>query len=252
MSKRLRQQDSRFCQFNDARRASHACEPCKRIKQKCGDLRPCPRCVRNGRQDACISDQGSDQIERPLPWGAHNSILFHTSRPFPIIKPKHQWACKTIYKIWAAGYQVHGLVKILDSLSPKLACASARALEMLQGSSNVKLNQLSHNMRIIGMSGNFDGNTESLERLAQEAEMWEAQTEYGFWQFVLDPATQERRGVFINSRFAEQCGFHKEEMLARLANYEAEVPRPDLDTLRVFLDDFNHLLDDSSHAPIER
>ena len=84
------------------------------------------------------------------------------------------------------------------------------------------------------------------------AEMWEAQREYGFWQFVLDPVTQERRSLFINSRFAEQCGFHKEEMLARLANYEAEVPRPEIDTLRIFLDDFNHLLDDSLDAPIER
>jgi hypothetical protein len=141
---------------------------------------------------------------------------------------------------------------MLDSLSPKLAYASAQALEMLQESSIAKFNQLSHAIKLIGMGGNFDGNSETLDRLACDAEMWEAQPEYGFWQFVLDPTTQERRGVFINSRFAEQCGFHKEEMLARLANYEAEVPRPELDTLRVFLDDFNHLLDDSSHAPIER
>jgi hypothetical protein len=179
-------------------------------------------------------------------------MLFQTSRPFPILKPKHQWACKTIYKIWAAGYQVHGLVKIFDSLSPKLANASARVLQTLQENSNSKTDQMSQTMKMIGMSGDISGNTESLDRLTHEAEMWESQTEYGFWQFVLDPTTQERRGVFINSRFAEQCGFHKEEMLARLANYEAEVPRPELDTLRFFLDDFNHLLDDSSQAPIER
>jgi hypothetical protein len=46
---------------------------------------------------------------------------------------------------------------------------------------------------MIGMRGDFNGNTESLERLAQDADLWEAQTEYGFWQFVLDPTTQERR-----------------------------------------------------------
>ena len=237
----------RFCHFSQGRRASHACIPCKRMKQKCGDIRPCPRCVRNGRENACVSETDSEElVERPLTWATH-FIYFQNQKSFPAIKPKHLWACKTIYKIWAAGYQVDGLVKILDSLSPRLAFASARALEILQRKSNQRVNRLA---AISNEDPN--SNSDSLERRFLDAEMWESQKEYGFWQFILDPVTQERRCVFINSRFAEQCGFHKEEMLARLANYEAEVPRPEMDTLRFFLDDFNHLLDDSSEAPIER
>jgi hypothetical protein len=243
---------NRFCQLSQGRRSIQACLPCKKMKQKCGDIRPCPRCVRNGRADACVSGQDDMLVERPLSWTTH-FIHFQGQRPFPVIKPKLQWARKTIFKIWAAGYEVHGLERILDSLPPKLAFSAANALEMLQTKSNQHTYSLASVTRSIGIDGTVsDDDSTCMERLAQDAEMWEAQTEYGFWQFTLDPVTQERRSLFINSRFAEQCGFHKEEMLARLANYEAEVPRPDIDTLRVFLDNFNHLLDDSRDAPIER
>ncbi len=72
--------------------------------------------------------------------------------------------------------------------------------------------------------------------------MWEREQEYGFMQVSFDPETQERRSLFVNTRFAELCGFHREEMLARFGNYDVEVPRPELDSLRILLDDFNHLV----------
>jgi hypothetical protein len=191
--------------------------------------------------------------ERPL--SSINHIIFRTQRSFPSIKLKNQWAFKIIYKIWAAGYQVQSLVTIFDSFSPRLAATARHALVELQERSNRKVFQLTQGLASIGAAARICGEECPTEhsRLLAEAEMWEREQEYGFMQVSFDPETQERRSLFVNTRFAELSGFHREEMLARFGNYDVEVPRPELDSLRILLDDFNHLVSSlSARAPALR
>jgi hypothetical protein len=246
LNKRKRQEsyNIRHCQFTSEPRVSSACYACKKIKQKCSDVHPCSRCVRIGRADTCSPiEPDTNFIERPMASRSH--ILFSSHQSFPKIELKSKWAFKIIYKIWAAGYQVQSLVNIFDSFSPSLAAVVSRSLSDLQERSNQKMLQLaqgSSSVGSFGKTGVIDECAAESTRMLAEAEMWEREEDYGFLQIVFDPNTQERRSLFMNTRFAALWGLHREEMLARFANFDVEIPRPELDSLRIFLDDFNHMV----------
>ena len=241
--KKLEIDNVRHCQFTSEPRVSSACFACKRIKQKCSDVHPCSRCIRIGRADTCSSEPDTKSVERPI--ASNNQLNLNFQQSFPKIQLKSEWAFKIIFKIWAAGYQVQSLVNIFDSFSPSLEAVTIRALRELQERSNRKMIQLAQGLASVGAVGKgalVDECAAENSRMLAEAEMWEREQEYGFLQILFDPNTQERRSLFVNTRFAELWGFHREEMLARFANFDVEVPRPELDSLRIFLDDFNHMV----------
>jgi hypothetical protein len=65
--------------------------------------------------------------------------------------------------------------------------------------------------------------------------MWEEETEVGMMRIDLDPDTQGRRQLALNSRFAEIWGRHREECRAQFAAHEGLVQHTDLGFLCVFL-----------------
>ena len=67
-----------------------------------------------------------------------------------------------------------------------------------------------------------------------------------------DPVTGQRKRIFLNTRFANIFGYHREELVARFANHEAGLQRTEIDSLLVLLDGLQHALDDSKAAPVER
>eukprot|EP00292_Cryptomonas_paramecium_P015987 CAMPEP_0113691398 /NCGR_PEP_ID=MMETSP0038_2-20120614/18409_1 /TAXON_ID=2898 /ORGANISM="Cryptomonas paramecium" /LENGTH=207 /DNA_ID=CAMNT_0000612999 /DNA_START=161 /DNA_END=781 /DNA_ORIENTATION=- /assembly_acc=CAM_ASM_000170 len=191
-------------------------------------------------------------VERPIP-SAITQFFGGIPRTFPQLRPRNQWCFKVIYKIWVAGYSVDSLVKIFDNFTPELQSVVLRALTELQARSDRKIKQLSSTTDLHRLDDpNALSYEDDIATSLEEARMWENECECGFMQVVLDPETQERRCVHLNARMGELLGFHREEMLARLANYEVEVPRPELDSLRVLLDDFSHVFDDDHDRPVER
>lgn len=85
-----------------------------------------------------------------------------------------------------------------------------------------------------------------------EPAFWEAEQQYGCIEISFDPVTGQRKRIFLNTRFANIYGFHREELVARFANHDAGLQRTDIDSLLVLLDGLQHALDDSKAAPVER
>jgi hypothetical protein len=66
-------------------------------------------------------------------------------------------------------------------------------------------------------------------------ESWNSNASYGILSMSFDPETQDRKHVVINSCLSRMTGMHKEELLARLASHDLDLPLTQLDTLRVML-----------------
>jgi hypothetical protein len=87
---------------------------------------------------------------------------------------------------------------------------------------------------------------------ASDAALWDSEKLYGFFEVWFDPLTAQRQQLFMNSRFAQIYGFHKEELMARFANYDADLQRTEIDVLLLTLDGIQNILDDSKSATVER
>jgi hypothetical protein len=73
------------------------------------------------------------------------------------------------------------------------------------------------------------------ETLAREGELWEGEQEWSFFSMAFDAASGERRQIVSNERTAELLGMRREEMLARYACREMDVPLLEADWLANFL-----------------
>uniref|UniRef100_A0A7S0MKV2 Zn(2)-C6 fungal-type domain-containing protein n=1 Tax=Cryptomonas curvata TaxID=233186 RepID=A0A7S0MKV2_9CRYP len=233
-------------------RAISACPPCKRIKQKCGDFRPCARCKRLGRVDDCLSvsvedDDSKELIERPVPYPFfHFDLSVDNALPQNLVL-KYDWSYRTVMIYWHSGYKCEILMNLFNSLPNELSALMSVVSLALQkrDSSNVK-NQISD----VSRSPNL-GNTDSTV-LLEEASMWDREETYGFMEVALHPITKQRQHMIMNTRFANIYGFHKEELYSRFASHEADLQRTEIDSLLLMLDGLQHVLDDSKSAAVER
>ena len=118
-----------------------ACANCKRIKRKCGDLRPCERCVATGKSAEC-SAEPSTQIERPITFGVA-AVDFNFDHPWPgSVQLKHQWSSQTIRAFWSMGYSLSSLRKLFDAIPPPMAAAMENMFATLHSLMTLKASSL--------------------------------------------------------------------------------------------------------------
>jgi hypothetical protein len=75
----------------------------------------------------------------------------------------------------------------------------------------------------------------ALASLVSDAELMEGERECAFISVAYDEATNERQVVASNERMAEMAGIRREELLARFADHEVELPFLEADWLAYFL-----------------
>ena len=106
-------------------RASRSCVACKKIKRKCGDYRPCPRCIANGLARTCASGV----VEMPIPFSV-NAVAFEQSA-FPDIRLKNQWSFQPIRAFYSTGYKLSSYINIFECVPDDMSCAITNLLTNL-------------------------------------------------------------------------------------------------------------------------
>jgi len=239
-------------------RAAEACLPCKLIKQKCDDRRPCSRCKRNGREEKCIASLESDLDSPNLAVASIERPVRSQSQPMfvgPEISPdtdgialKYDWSQKTVMRYWASGYSSHQLSRIFNSIPNPLAS--------LMNAVFCSLNHLEPISDVAGSSVDSpdDGADPAISTLVptDEASFWDSEDVYGFLEITFDPLSAKRQSIYMNARYASIYGFHREEMLARFARHDADIQMTDVDQLLIIIDGIQHALDDKKMGSVER
>jgi hypothetical protein len=232
-------------------RAFAACIPCKRIKQKCGDIRPCARCKRLRREDECLQNledsENSRIIERPVQFGSHSLDISRSSPPIPSAAVlKYAWSYRVALIYWHSGINYDILANIFNSIPDELS-------ELMGLVSAAIVNRIDQTTSLSSPATEPRRALETASaHLANETAMCDSEQVYGFLEFGIDPFTKKRTSLCMNSRWAHIYGFHKEELCARFANNEGDLPRTQIDALLLILDGLSSFLDDSNAGAAER
>ena len=234
-------------------RVTSACDHCKKIKQKCDSTRPCSRCKRIGKDCEPTENEfpNFSLVERPMEFLTSNldvsestqglvSVLTRTS------SAKHDWSRRVIMKYSIAGYSSQIFLNIFNSLPEPLSSMMATLFKAQQK----EISGFSSFGRVANQSRIALDNASA--HFAADTSMWDSEQIYGFFEVWFDPTTATRQRVFMNTRFAQIHGFHKEELFARVANYDADLQRTEIDSLLLILDGLQNILDDSEHTAVER
>jgi hypothetical protein len=199
-------------------RAIAACPPCTAIKQKCDNLRPCTRCKRIGREARCLSSQDEDsggeitavkEIERPVPYS--NLFLEIITDVMPVpghLILKYEWSQSTVMRYWKSGYNCNALASLFNSLPNPLPSLMDLAFSSLVPREIKSIQPPAPHPA--APAANDDPNF-------CEASFWESEPEYGCIEVSFDPATGQRKRIFLNPRFARIYGFHREVLVASMS-----------------------------------
>ena len=108
------------------------CSECKRSRRKCGDTRPCERCIALGQSSLCVSTiENVGRIERPI----DVSVPFLKIQPslsFPPTHVNHQWAAQTVRAFWSTGYRDTSYLSVFNSLPHSMSIAMDNLLACLE------------------------------------------------------------------------------------------------------------------------
>ena len=195
----------------------------------------------------------SDNVERPIAF-SKLSISFDKESPVMNFMLRHGWAYMPARRTWSFGFRPERIIRMLNALPPLICYSLARLLNTIQGKSHSVMKEISSVLTTIRETdatsdlpaGVFEHRTDVhctdyYSYLHPESEsdeeriLWEEEEEIGLMRLDLDPDTQIRRKVTINSRFANMHGCHREELLSQIANHEAVMQYTDLDALSSFI-----------------
>lgn len=117
-------------------RASVACEACKKIKRRCGDYRPCPRCIANGIEQSCVIEprpemQQISRAERPISYDV-TSIDFGKEPAFPKNHLKHEWSSQLIQPMWSFGFRFSSYSNIYNAIPQPMSNSMESLFSSLQ------------------------------------------------------------------------------------------------------------------------
>jgi hypothetical protein len=88
----------------------------------------------------------------------------------------------------------------------------------------------------------------ALASLVSDAELMEGEREWAYISVAFDEVTNERLVVGSNERMAEMAGMRREELLARFADHDLELPLLEADWLACFLLDLEFAASKETHA----
>ena len=195
----------------------------------------------------------SDNVERPFAF-SKLSISFDKESPVMDFMLRHGWAYMPARRTWSFGFRPERIIRMLNALPPLICNSLARLLNTIQGESHRVMKEISSVLTAIRETDATSDLPVGVEHrtglhctdhhssyLHPESEsdeeriLWEEEEEIGLMRLDLDPDTQIRRKVTINSRFASMHGCHREELLSQIANHEAVMQYTDLDALSSFI-----------------
>ena len=195
-------------------RAISACPPCKSIKQRCDNLRPCSRCKRIGREARCLAsqdeetndtfaDNSSIDVERPMNNSIHILELSNDELVPSNLVLKYQWSQATVMRYWKSGYRCNELVTLFNSLPNPLPSLMDTIFSSLAPKHQIQ----NGDSTVLPPSAPF------ADPHCYETAFWESEQEYGCIEISFDPVTGQRKRIFMNPRFATIFGFHREELV---------------------------------------
>jgi hypothetical protein len=177
-------------------------------------------------------------IEHPIRFQASN-VSFDKCNPLRSFMIERGLCCPQL-QLWSSwnGYHAESMANMFNAMPPLLCSAvgeALRTIETVNQSSTPDLlcNKLTASQ---GIANNDAYAIEVTNRLLNETEeLWEINSEWGYQIITLDPERQVRRDHRINTQFANMFGMHREEVLARLANYDLPIYFMELDALSMFV-----------------
>ena len=157
----------------------------------------------------------------PFQTAAHILLSHPAEQDFHRVE--EEFALRAVSAVGARfGFRMDAVVAMIDPAPETLRSLLKRALLAVRGMSALRCSRL---------AGSALGVSDALPRLeaaeggaSREAELWEGEREWSFVTVAYDEATGERQLVACNERAAELAGAHREELLARFASREMEVP----------------------------
>ena len=185
-------------------------------------------------------------VQRPIATGPSNLVLGADSPLLRFLAERlvGGTAGRFMFNI---GYDARRMVRMAADLPDRLASGTARLVDAMKGLG--LCGQASHTAAptpphwqpetwpparaLIGDTSGGGGGGWGRE----EEAMWEEETEVGVMRIDLNPETQGRERLLLNSRFAEIWGRHRDECQAQFAAHEGLVQHTDLGLLCVFLMD---------------
>ena len=177
----------------------------------------------------CVDVIEEQQVQRPLGYAA--AILHTDSDSIQGLSVNliNDWSYPCVERLWSFGYQSSQLERLFNSIPDELNSYLERGYLALK---------TVFRMRSL-LQSQIDQPAYRREDLTpDDLKRWEDDVENGFLQITYDPDTNKRTHVVMNARFAHLHGYHKEEMLARVANHDLEAQQSDIDWLTLWLDSF--------------
>ena len=246
-----------------ALKRDQACIRCNKSKVKCDGCRPCGRCVSRGSENDCmsqveynsfisnrsspLSDTSSEDqlahlwntaevvpgfsahpdfssyemsndvnqefdflnmpIDRPIAFPAH--CLAHSRRSDQSSSHDVPFLLRTFWE--NQGVSISGIRNIYGILPLRLKDTLARSLTALER----LLNARARSYQIAAMD-------------SRALRSWQQSARCGFQSITLDPCTNRWATCAVNEWLSEFAGVHREEMLARMANQEMQLPSTEL------------------------
>ena len=172
-----------------------ACDACRISRRKCGDSRPCPRCIR--RRIRCTESTSFSEtlIERPL-WHPPSLDIQPSLTPVSVssnmLSPPRWYTRYEAQLNLTFGMKLSSLREMFESVPQKLQSALT---DLIQLSSQ----------RVLRKASTSDGSASSdvrqglhEEKMDISEKVWQSNNEYGFLQILMDPQTGQRSKVVMN------------------------------------------------------
>jgi hypothetical protein len=204
---------------------------------------------------ALESESAPAAIEQPIPLPAQMSIVDSNDSPSLEVESisgmpeklisNADWALSLpLRRFWSFGCRAKDLVAMFNAVPPALRALLCRAAAAAQRLEHLRQHPLQHVAAIVAAQAVAappvpDSVFASVERAsfcdsaAEGADvnvrLWENEGQLGFLTLRYDGATQRRQSVWTNAVFAAMYGKHREELSARFAANDIELPLTELD-----------------------
>jgi hypothetical protein len=148
-----------------------------------------------------------------------------------------EWSDYPILRHLTFGYRHHNLVTIIETLPQHIRLVLMRIVENAQTNWNERIDYLKSVENLCVSSPNCY----TMESLDHGIDLWEEQNLVGYIKIYLDPATQDRSGVFVNETLANQLGIDRGKLYSQFAEHSFKFPLHDLDFFFILIDSISQV-----------
>ena len=187
---------------------------------------------------AAMPVEAAGTVERPFGRRVV-SFRFELESPLMEFMLQRGFAQLPARRLWSFGFRPERITDIFNAIPHHLARMLASFLSSVEAVARGSMKDITVASQAVacfetitdGGNDGIDWGTCPANHAANASadpqileELWEEETELGLMQVDLEPITQRRLRVMVNTRAASLWGLHREEMLARIALHEAPLP----------------------------